>query len=597
MKNRTRVLLVIAGACVVAAIAALLGSPTSARAWTAASAAIVAALGVGGALLTERAKVALEQQDELTRQVAKTVLRRGEHIPLVRESMVDPLALGVLPAGLGESTPVPPYVPRDIDKELREKLRSSGFTLLVGEACAGKTRAAFEAMRDVLPDHLLLVPSAEREVAAVVEKARSSANCVLWLDNLPAFLREGRITRNDISGLLAGSSHHRVVLATMRTRDEIRLTGGSAGDAQLLGAGQGVLDLARHRRIFLKRLFTRAELARAKQIAAADERITAALEHTDRVGVAEYLAWGPELFTQWEDAWDPGIEPRGAALIAAAVDCRLAGFTGPLPRRLLTALHGAYLSSALTPGDIDAAWEWALALQNGGSAPLQLITEDTCDVFGYLVDEHRRRHGEVAPERAARAALAEAGPADANGIAMAAWRHGHERLASDALRRQYDQVSTVTVLDDPVRIVLRVNLAVMALRMNGYQAGVAEAEREFREILTQVDGQPTADPDFVATVRGKLGNALFAQGRLPESEVEYRAVIAMRTTVLGDEHPRTLISRNNLALVLAEMNRLEEAEAELRAVVAIRRTLGPDHPDTKDAENNLATVLRRKARR
>jgi hypothetical protein len=267
-----------------------------------------------------------------------------------------------------------------------------------------------------------------------------------------------------------------------------------------------------------------------------------------------------------------------------------------LPRRLLTALHGDYLRTDLVPGDLGAAWDWALALRDGRSAPLQLVTEDTCDVFGYLVDEYRRRHGEIAPERVARAALAEARPADANGIAMTAWGHGREGLAREALRRQYDQVSSITAQDDPVRLVLRVNLAVTALRLNGYQVGLPAAAQEFRRILVEVTGQPETDPSFPPTVRGKLANVLFAQGKLPEAEDEYRAVVASRTAILGQEHPSTLISRNNLALVLVEENRLDAAETELRAVLSIRlRTLGPDHRDTKITENNLAAVLRRKA--
>ena len=55
---------------------------------------------------------------------------------------------------------------------------------------------------------------------------------------------------------------------------------------------------------------------------------------------------------------------------------------------------------------------------------------------------------------------------------------------------------------------------------------------------------------------------------------------------------RTLNSRSNLAHVLYEQERLEEAEAEHRAVLEIRtRVLGPDHPDTLNSRSNLAHVL------
>ena len=47
-----------------------------------------------------------------------------------------------------------------------------------------------------------------------------------------------------------------------------------------------------------------------------------------------------------------------------------------------------------------------------------------------------------------------------------------------------------------------------------------------------------------------------------EAEAKDRAVLEIRTRVLGAEHPDTLTSRNNLAAVLRDLGRLEEAEAE-----------------------------------
>jgi hypothetical protein len=63
--------------------------------------------------------------------------------------------------------------------------------------------------------------------------------------------------------------------------------------------------------------------------------------------------------------------------------------------------------------------------------------------------------------------------------------------------------------------------------------------------------------------------------------------------VLGADHPHTLTSRNNLALVLHGQGLLVEAAAEHRAVLHAReRVLGADHPHTLTSRNNLAAVLR-----
>ncbi|WP_281361694.1 tetratricopeptide repeat protein [Acrocarpospora pleiomorpha] len=47
-------------------------------------------------------------------------------------------------------------------------------------------------------------------------------------------------------------------------------------------------------------------------------------------------------------------------------------------------------------------------------------------------------------------------------------------------------------------------------------------------------------------------------GRLDEAETEHRAVLELRRRVLGEEHPDTLASRNNLAIVLSNLGGLEE---------------------------------------
>lgn len=504
--------------------------------------------------------------------------------------MTDPIALGIRRAAGGGSAPS--YVPRDFDPRLRTALSGSGFTLVVGEAAVGKSRSAYEAMRTVLSEHLLIAPSAEGgDLAATLGQARSRRETLLWLDDLPAFLRDGRLTRKDVAELLAGEDHYRVILATIRAADEIRLLGG--GSDGLLGMGQGVLDQVTHR-MFVDRLFSTSELARARSLAVADQRLADALAHADNTGLAEYVACGPQLFKQWEDAWTRGISPRAAALITAAVDCRRAGFAGPIPRRLLEALHENYLyargGASLMPEDRDRAWAWALSLRESGSAPLQPVTDDTCDVFGYLVDEYSRRHHDPVPETTARAALDQAGPTDANGIATTAWAHGRTRLTADALLRQRNTISA----GDPQLPALLVNLAETALRLNGYQTGLLAAEHEFREILASAENRQDLDPGFGPAVRSKLANVLFAEGKLSDAELEYRAVVSARTAIHGPEHPLTLASRNNLALVLTEMDHLDEAEAELRAVLGLRqRILGADHRDTKLTEHNLVAVLRR----
>ena len=137
----------------------------------------------------------------------------------------------------------------------------------------------------------------------------------------------------------------------------------------------------------MPRRWTDSELARARQVA--DRRIQNALPMTERFGLAELLANGPELVRDWQSAWEPGRHPRGAALVAAAVDCRRAGLHEPVPVELLDRLAEHYLATRggaeQRPEPIDAALCWATEPARGASS-LLLPAGLSYLAFDYLVD-------------------------------------------------------------------------------------------------------------------------------------------------------------------------------------------------------------------
>ena len=60
--------------------------------------------------------------------------------------------------------------------------------------------------------------------------------------------------------------------------------------------------------------------------------------------------------------------------------------------------------------------------------------------------------------------------------------------------------------------------------------------------------------------------------------------------MLGPDHPQTLGARNNLANSYADLGRHEEAlELRLQVLDGRERVLGPDHPHTLTAGDNLAS--------
>jgi hypothetical protein len=94
-----------------------------------------------------------------------------------------------------------------------------------------------------------------------------------------------------------------------------------------------------------------------------------------------------------------------------------------------------------------------------------------------------------------------------------------------------------------------------------------------------------------------LASLYNSQGRYGEAEPLYRRALAARERVLGAEHPRTLISVNNLAFLYKSQGRYGEAEPLYRrALAASERVLGPEHPHTLGSVNNLALLYQSQGR-
>ncbi|MEU0521932.1 tetratricopeptide repeat protein, partial [Streptosporangium sp. NPDC006007] len=571
--------------------------------WAVGLAAVVAAVVAAVlALLQERYKRLTARREEITYKLQDgcLVLPSGR-LPTVAR-LDDPVRLGVHPAivlpGAPETKP-PAYVPRDVDDQVRKRLAAGGFVLLVGDSTAGKSRTAYEAVRATLSDHVLIAPHDRTALAAAVEHTVRASRAVLWLSDLEHYLGTGGLTREHIARITSGKGH-RVIVATLRSAEQTRLTTQPAeGDEATRSAGREIQEALEQARVIrLERRFTESELERA-QAWTWDERIASAVRQADEFGIAEYLASGPELQRDYDNAWDVGTNPRGAALVAAAIDCRRAGYTGPAPRLLLEELHTAYLEAKgghrLRPEPMEEAWEWATRPRRATTAllsPIPDVAGDGVAVFDYLVDRQQQEEGPLAQiaEPVIRAALAHVhDPDDADQIASTTNHQGRYHLAESGYRTALNLRRQKLGEEHPDTLTSRNNLATV-LRDLG-RLGEAEAEhRAVLEARRRVLGEEHPD---TLTSRNNLAAVLRDLGRLGEAEAEYRAVLEARRRVLGEEHPDTLSSRNNLATVLRDLGRLGEAKAEHRAELEVcRRVLGEEHPDTLSSRNNLATVLR-----
>ncbi|HEX8199703.1 MAG TPA: tetratricopeptide repeat protein [Isosphaeraceae bacterium] len=121
----------------------------------------------------------------------------------------------------------------------------------------------------------------------------------------------------------------------------------------------------------------------------------------------------------------------------------------------------------------------------------------------------------------------------------------------------------------------------------------ADAERQVRTLAQVAATSPEVRAEFASLYRiVGIAADLMQQARYAEAEPHFRRVMAICERVLGEDHPDTATSYDNLGVNFYEQGKHAEAEPLLRKALTIReRVLGEDHPDTVRSYNNLAGNL------
>ncbi|MFI8234924.1 tetratricopeptide repeat protein, partial [Streptomyces sp. NPDC085900] len=488
----------------------------------------------------------------------------------------------VLAAGAHRARPddagnaVPPYLTRDKDAELRAHLAHAtehgGLVLIVGESTAGKTRAAHHAVRqcEALVGYRVLAPDTGPDLVIAVEVvATTSVRCVVWLDDLERFLTPDGLE----TGILAELVRLRTpVLATMQLRHyetfhSPTTENRSEDSTGPQPSGTGTRVLRQTEPLHLQRRWSEDELARAQN--SDDPRIIDAVTHHGPYGVAEYLAAGPALLTEWRHATRPGGHPRGAALVAAAVDLSRTGLRPPYPTSLLAALHQHYLPNdpLLRPEPLDKALAWAGRLRYGATSLLLPTTDpDAWNVFDYLPDHTTSPiHEQVwqtavdhAIDYADRFTIGVHAYSPAPHMAEAAWKPLAEHMPSAAynLGILLDEAGREQEAEEVYRRAMDAGHTGAAYNLGVLLAGAgrsAEAEEAYRRAMDAGDTDAPVG----------LGVLLARSGREQEAEEAYR-----RAMDAGHAS-----AAYNLGILLAGAGRSAEAEE------AYRRAMDGGHTD------------------
>ena len=94
----------------------------------------------------------------------------------------------------------------------------------------------------------------------------------------------------------------------------------------------------------------------------------------------------------------------------------------------------------------------------------------------------------------------------------------------------------------------------------------------------------------------KVGMCLNSDRRWTEAETLAIQVTNFRRKTLGQEHPQTFTSMNNLAVILQSQGKYEAAKPLYDETLRLRKkVLGQEHPDTLASINNLAFSYKVKA--
>lgn len=348
------------------------------------------------------------------------------HLPLARRvEDWNPRHLGVKPAIEAPGAPgdLPLYIPRDHDVALRRALRgmkaAGGMVLLVGEPSAGKSRSAYEAVREELADWWLLRP---QDVAELQELARVTATAprpatpglILWLDDLDRFLcAHPALTAPTLVRLLDPRTPTVVVGALWPDQYEhhTRPGGTDTGYDTRAGAPPARDILALTVTVDVAAEFSDSERERSREIAAEDPRIAAAMQVAD-FGIVQTLAGAPLLERRWRHG-----NAYGRALITASVDARRLGAPELLTPEFLRAAAPGYLDPASWARATGSWWDSGLRYTtdpvDGATAALSpRAGNEPGRVVGYTLADHllhvgaHRRTFEPVPDSVWRALLA-----------------------------------------------------------------------------------------------------------------------------------------------------------------------------------------------
>ncbi len=308
-----------------------------------------------------------------------------------------------------------PYQQRDAHALAKASVTAAKPVLIIGESLAGKTRMAYEVVREVAIDWPVLIPGRPNGLMVLHNEQHLPSKCIVWLDDIEDFLAapEG-ISTTWIDDCLRRAC---LVVATIRTSEYEKFQ----PDGEIRSPAWDLLER-----------FTLVPLVDSR-----DERARLAngvppeiMDPILMYGVGPYLGGGAMAHDRLVAA--KARHPLGVALLATGTAWRVLGL-GDVPARQLRQLAPMLISDEprhVPIEDFGTALAWATKAMPGG---IQLLSEANgrYQVFDFVADFFAQQKISVNPDLWA-AALSYADPSQRRVMAQAALHLRAYEFAAEA---------------------------------------------------------------------------------------------------------------------------------------------------------------------
>ncbi|MEU2502895.1 hypothetical protein [Streptomyces sp. NRRL S-1314] len=281
------------------------------------------------------------------------VSRRKLGVPI---ASVDPIeylevhpAIGAEHSLQGKSTvdPLPKYVEREHDQRLRKEIalaqQRSRLMVLVGGSSTGKTRALWQAIKQLPNGWRVWRPADRSALLSGLQQSQSLSRTVVWLNEMQRYLlpygqpdQDGQAA-SALFDLLAHPDRGPVVIVGTLWHEHYTTLTRQPSDADTADPHQQARALLKGATVTVPEAFTTDDLAKVSHLADDDARLAEALRGAG-ARITQYLAGARELVHRYENA-----PPEARAILIAAADAHRLGLGDEIPASFLQTAAAAYL--------------------------------------------------------------------------------------------------------------------------------------------------------------------------------------------------------------------------------------------------------------